>query len=124
LRLAAAHLRPFLDYADPTKEEIKKERLDRYAEAHNEFARVVNEHRPFYAPEIFEQADKIIETARKEAISYAHQDPHTRGYWEEARENIKINELINNVCEAIRKRIWSVSVIDATDAAISKEFRG
>lgn len=114
---ATASLRPMLDFRpeDEGEEERRQRRLDRYSEAFQECVDAVDEWRPFYPPRIYEELNELLTTYRNEAVDYA-QGPGPGGgdaeYWKRAQENIEeISERIDRVCEAIRERIQSLTVV-------------
>lgn len=110
LRNAAQVLRPtvgFITNTDEYEEERKKTLLKDLATAYEEVRKIVYDYRPFYAPDIYEAADKILCTAWKEGRQFARQSPDMEAYWENAEKNVaEIDKLCEEICGAIRKRIW------------------
>ena len=71
-------------------------------------AGIVYHHRPFYAPDIYNSAKEIIRVYNKEPWDYAYDSPAQPGYWEKGEQRIRdMDSLVESVCDAIRRRIWS-----------------
>lgn len=111
-RRATLGLRPVLDTVPEEGEEARrKKRLAQFEEAFSAYLNAVDEWRPFYPPEIFEHLNDLVKTYHEEAIDYSLTDPEKREYWEKAQQNVEeITRLIDEICEAIRERVQSLTV--------------
>jgi hypothetical protein len=110
LRDATTRLRPTIDYADPKKPEVAKERLEDFGKGYDGFYSVVHCNRPFFPQEIFDLLRGLLKLALGEARDYQEgwSDPrsHDPDYWKTAEKNSQeILARIEEICEAIRKRI-------------------
>ncbi len=113
VRKETTKLRPLLDHINPeeSEEERKRKRLVSFGEAFQVFLDKVNKERPFYAQEVYEKLQELIDLVQTEAIEYQHLKGDSADYWKKAMENSKqINELIETSCERIRSRIAKISV--------------
>ncbi|KTG20988.1 hypothetical protein AUR67_09120 [Pseudoalteromonas sp. XI10] len=98
--------------ADKTKDEVKLDRLTKFAKANNEFVTLLNQYTPFYSSEVDESLKVINKVCRHEAIDYELLNPHDKDYWEKQRENQdKLLAEIDNCGQLIKKRIDSLSVV-------------
>lgn len=107
-------LRPSFDRVDPseTEEERIKRRLTEFAESFNPFVSLVEKHRPFYPPNVYDALMNLIKISHSEAIGFEYKDRKWAEYWKEAGENQEnILRLIDEICEAIRQRIDRVVAI-------------
>lgn len=114
LKFTTLALRPMLDQvpADKTKDEVKLDRLTKFAKANNEFVTLLNQYTPFYSSEVDESLKVINKVCRHEAIDYELLNPHDKDYWEKQRENQdKLLAEIDNCGQLIKKRIDSLSVV-------------
>ena len=112
VRDASLSLRPVMDFTDPskTKEEIKKERLQRLFEAGRALYISREKKRPFYPATIYEAILAVEKTARSESIKYQCHDrfdgKNFMSYWEEAEKHQKeIASLAEVAMEHIRTRV-------------------
>ena len=117
LKECVMELRPVLDFTDENEPfEIRKERrLLKFKEAFNAFVVHSESNKPFLPLEVYEKIEKFRIECRKESILYQYGDPKgpIEEYWEVAEKNRKIiNDLLDEVCELIRKRLHALSVIE------------
>lgn len=119
VRNASLNLRPILDFVDPTKnkEEIKRERLQKFFEASRDLYFVREKKRPFYTEEIYQAILDVDKAARTESIEYEHKDPfeenNYKDYWNTAKENQEeIASKADVAMEKIRERVnkWEALV--------------
>lgn len=113
---AALDLRPVLDRGlapGETREDRKSQRLQRFADAFNEFNRLYWKRRPFYADAVFQELNELTTVVHGEAIGYeigelgAH-----REYWTEARANAeKIAAQVERLCTVIRERLAKLAPV-------------
>jgi Txe/YoeB family toxin of Txe-Axe toxin-antitoxin module len=119
LRRTTHGLRPLLDaaYAEgETEESRRKERLDRYSKALDEFIITVDENKPFYVQGVFEKLNALSRLTYGEAVDYGFQRSDDAEYWRRAGKNVeKINGLIDDICEAIRSRVSGLAVLEPAD---------
>jgi hypothetical protein len=111
---SAMELRPALDRGlapGETKEQRKSQRLQRFADAFNEFTRTVRKRRPFYPEEVFKELNELVRLAHSEAVDYQLGEPGVDpGYWKQAMDNAqKISAQVDNLCNVIRERLAKVS---------------
>ncbi len=73
----------------------------------------IDEHKPFYREDIFENLNEIVRLTHGEAVGYSHRAPDEYAdYSREAADNAqKINKAVNEVCDAIRERISQLSEV-------------
>jgi hypothetical protein len=115
LKFTTLALRPEMDHVpvDKTEDEIKQERLVKFADANNEFVKLMQKHKPFYSTEVNASLETINKVARGEAIGFQYQEKKSMKYWEEQQKNKnEILEEIENCCSLIRVRIDSLSVVN------------
>lgn len=113
LRAATLAIRPVLDFHDPneTKEERQKRRLAKAREAFGVVQEQVEKNKPFYVPDVYDKARQVIALCHKEAVYSDYTERPSHEYWKEAMENQdKILAAIEDVCSAIRDRVWDVRV--------------
>jgi hypothetical protein len=103
LTCATLQLQPILD----TMAENKEDRWKYYSSAYNDFTKAVREQRPFYAPEIWDIANEIVKIADNEGRDYSHSSSEERPEYSRTEKHKKeILKLIEEMCSAIRKRIF------------------
>ena len=110
LRDTAMGLRPALDLHDPAEslDQRKTRRLKAYYDAHQVFAKAVEQNRPFFAEGIYQELVTLHRLLHSEAIEYQHHDPKETfaGYWERAAKNReRVITSIEAICTAIRQRL-------------------
>ena len=110
LTAALSQLKPGLAIVDPNEipKECEPSNVDRLKTAIRELATVVHEHRPFYAPEVFQAATKVIHIADIEHMKHLLDLNDDRQTTARIREAVR---LAYRVCEEIRGRIWSVNAM-------------
>lgn len=104
----ALSLRPTLDMVDPSEqeEERMRRRLGELANAFNPFVDLVEKYRPFYPSDVYSSLMNLVKEIHGEAIDYEYTERKRSEYFKEARKNQEnIMALIDEVCEAIRKRV-------------------
>jgi len=107
-------LRPGMDFFKPgeSEEERKRKRIDAFNKVYQSFRGLVDKSRPFYPESIYKHLDKLMQLARSESIDYSYLVDKDRDYWKQGKENAElIIKGIEEVCEAIRKRIASVEIV-------------
>ena len=64
-------------------------------------------YRPFYAPEVFNALNKIMQICYKESVEYEFKEGRShKEYWDSQQKfSTDISEAIDECCETIRKRI-------------------
>jgi len=87
---------------DQSYEEIR----DAFVEAYNSLNRPVHDYRPFYTPGVYTVTKELLSKAKK--VYDYQQDERIAKKREEDKEKLldEINEMIDPICEAIRRRIW------------------
>jgi len=88
-------------------DEKKQERLNYFAKSMDEFKQEMYLNKPFYPQEIHALLDNLRVETHMEAFSFNHTSPeNSRKYWDDAARNTKkINELVDQICNAIRDHI-------------------
>lgn len=107
---STVELRPFLEKYDPdeTESETKQRRLKALSTALQELQQTVNNHKPFYAPDVYESAHELLHISNKEAHHYQVQSPNSDKYFDDAMKNTKeMDQILDDICESIRKRIFA-----------------
>lgn len=116
LRAATLSLRPMLDHIDPNESEENRmrQRLTEFSGAFAAFRDLVEQHKPFYAPEVYTSLANILQLCYGEAIDYQYKDDNDRReYWKEQRKNHEaITSAIDTCCELIRGRIEKLAVLE------------
>jgi len=109
LTVATLDLRPIFELGSKeTDVEKLKRKLETISVAFNSFQDIVFKHKPFYAQDIFAEAEALSTTAHKEWIEFQAQDRHSVDYWKSGIENLKIiSTHADAICAAIRRRILS-----------------
>lgn len=82
-------LRPKLDQFDPgeSEDDRKNRRLKDFAEAFGEYQDVIEETKPFYAPDVYSALSKVRSLCYRERVSYECGDRFDREYWDKATQN-------------------------------------
>lgn len=117
VRNAALSLRPTVDYVskDPAlRGEDRKNRRKAAGDSFNAFLECYTSEEPFFAPQVYETADKLAKVVREEVHEFddATRDNRApdRKYWDTADENAKaIIEYAATICRDIRERIGILS---------------
>lgn len=111
LRQATLSLRPTMDRLDlnETKEDRMRKRVAAFTAPYNALLDLVEKNKPFYPPAIYEALSAVREKCRHELIDYEYVERPNLEYYKEARKNQEeILQLIEEACEAIRKRVTEV----------------
>jgi hypothetical protein len=114
LRSAMGALRPRMDIVDPneTSEETFRRRRARFEEAFNAFVRAVDDQSPFYPEDIFRELSTALQTARRESISVALDEPEKKAEWyKEGAANFRaFRESADRISSLIRNWLASLQV--------------
>ena len=113
LRRKTLALRPPFDTADAKEAEEQQRRGAEFADAYNKLTRTVHGKRPFYPEDVHQKVTDVIALHHTEALAHQLDTKFERETdWNVALENReKIHAAINELCEAIRDRIASLSTV-------------
>lgn len=115
LRAATLSLRPMLDHVDPneSEEDRMRRRLTEFSGGFATFRDLVEQHKPFYAPEVYASLAVIMQLCHEEAIDYQYKSDDRREYWEgQKKSRDAIIHAIDSCCELIRGRIEKLAVLE------------
>ncbi|HTF19393.1 MAG TPA: hypothetical protein VK658_15035 [Chryseolinea sp.] len=110
LRNDVTALRPIMDShpADMTDEQVREQRLNKFAASFNAVIAIFDKHKPFYSERVHTEVLSLIKISRLEATHYQYDSRREHGmeYWDLAEKNTKeIVAKIDNICKLIRLRI-------------------
>lgn len=113
---SVSKLRPVLDHVDPkeSREERKQRRLTAFYDKYNPLVVAIESNRPFYFEQVYKLVCEYRDLCRKEAFEYQHGEDlsNFKDYWESHENNMKlIKEVMEKCSEAIRDRIYSLTII-------------
>lgn len=95
--------------------DIIQERVKDFGNAFEKVWFCIHRNKPFFAPEVFKSVLEVVALCRNELFATKILDPNAdyEMYWDLAQKNQdKIVEYIDEACEAVRGRFWSVTVRD------------
>ncbi len=115
-RESVLKLRPAMDHLDPNEqfEHRKLRRLNDFSVAFNKFVISVESNKPFISPEVYIILDSFRKACLSESIAFHHGDPESDwlNYWKVAELNrTTITKLFDDTCDAIRKRMHTLTVV-------------
>jgi hypothetical protein len=110
LKNAVLSLRPVMDagLSEGETEEVRRTaRSTRYIQADMAFSKTVEDNRPFYPEEIWNELRKLLKICWSEAVDFKFRDAgRDMEYWDKAIANADaITSHVNQICEAIRARL-------------------
>jgi len=114
LRNITSTLRPRIEAVAPgkSKEDLKKEKLEKIVVAFNEAVIMFDNNRPFYSPEVYKEINELLKVSRDEMIEFQYLGYTDMSDYKKAEENVnKIITSMDNICEIIRKRIDYIEVL-------------
>lgn len=116
LRAATFSLRPMLDHVDPneSEEERMRRRLSEFSVAFAKYRDLVEQHKPFYAPQVYASLANIMQLCHNEAVDYRYKSANDlREYWEgQKKSQDAIISTIDECCELIRTRVEKLAVLE------------
>jgi hypothetical protein len=102
-------LRPVVGSHNPQEKEDERmrRRLEEFGKSFIPLQELVQKYRPFYAPEVFNALNKIMQICYKESVEYEFKEGRShKEYWDSQQKfSTDISEAIDECCETIRKRI-------------------
>jgi hypothetical protein len=109
LQVAAGSLRPKAEWElakDETEESRSQIRCKRFDDAFWPLLNEIDNARPFYSDEIWNEIGKLMKLCWGEAVEYALVKDRDKNYWDNAHKNADaIGKQIDTICEAIRTRL-------------------
>jgi hypothetical protein len=108
LKSRANSLRPTMDTGNPNAPEEKQKRLAAFDKAKGEFDEEMYLNKPFYPDDIYRALKQLGNNAVHEAIEYHFKtaSPNDHKYWTDSEASAKkINDFVDQLCDAIRGRI-------------------
>ena len=116
LRVSTLSLRPMMDHFDPNEPEKDRmhRRLKDFSDSFTIYRDLVEQHKPFYSPEVYAALAKITQLCYEESIDYRYKsDNELREYWEGQKKSREaITSAIDECCELIRTRIEKLAVLE------------
>jgi hypothetical protein len=125
LKSRANSLRPKLDTGSPNAPQEKEKRLAAFDTAKDEFDQEMYLNKPFYPDSIYLCLKELGNNAVFEAIDFHHRtaSPDNQKYWADSdASTATINRLVDQLCEAIRRRIHFAYRIRQRVNAVAKWF--
>jgi len=95
--------------AGKSEEEIKEERLKNVRDAYINVQKGITRKKPFYDKEVYKNANEILKKSISQGLAYIYPSRDVIKHYEKAKERTdQIKNIINNIEEAIRKRIRNI----------------
>lgn len=110
LREACSALVPGGQFTDKSPQELRDEQADNFAASYTEVIKLIEHQRPFYAPNVYKYASKLLEYAWRQMIQHAF-DKETLliQRYEQMKERVdNICTIIDDIESSIRERIGTI----------------
>lgn len=87
---------------------------DALAKAYVDVVRLVEQQRPFYAPEVYQNASELVSRAWKQAVQagFGSEQPLTKRYEQMKARVEEMSRIIDNIEASIRERIGFISTAE------------
>ena len=107
LKEATEMLMPVVDYDEPglTEEETRKIRLERAIKAYDEVRTAINHYKPFFAKDVYKNANKILNESFKQALASQYPGRNVEEFLENFERAQERTEEILNIIDKIDKSI-------------------
>jgi len=107
LKEATEMLMPVIDYDEPglTEEETRKIRLEKAIKAYDEVRTAINHYKPFFAKDVYKNANKILNESFKQALASQYPGRNVEEFLQNFERAQKRTEEILNIIDKIDKSI-------------------